>query len=164
MPQVTSEEIRKAALNTMKQLFRAMKEDANFRVLISEKDEDDLISKTVQHHGEHLKLHSFTQEHVDGYKLLAWLGCNLLDMIEDTREEQESTNQFKETTRVIVNLMAGFLQKDHGIVMPLKTRKMLAKSLYQERFNNSDHGIWMNGLYLSFHAAVKACELKANVA
>lgn len=160
MPQVSKEEIRKAALNTMKQLFRAMKEDAHFKVLISEKDEDFLINKTVQHHGEHLKLHAIRQEHVDAYKLLAWLGCNLLDLIEESRESQESTNQFKETTRVLVNLMAGFLKKDHGLELPIKSRKMMAKSLYQEKYNNSDHGIWMNGLYLSFHSAVKACELK----
>jgi len=160
MAQVPEEEIRKAALNTMRQLFRAFRKDSNFRISITEKDEDHLISKTVQHHGEHIQLHQIQQEHVDPYKLLAWLGCNLLDMIEEGRESQDPPIQFKETTRIIVNVMAGFLQKDHGIVLPIKTRRIIAKSLYQERFDNPDHGIWMNGLYLAFHLSVKGCELK----
>jgi hypothetical protein len=161
MTKVSSEEIRRAALNTMKQLFRAMKEDANFKVAISEHDEDALINKTVQHHGEHLKLHALWQRHVDGYKLLAWLGCNLLDLIKDNSEDVDGDFQFKECARILVNLMSGFLETDHGIEMPLSTRKMMAISLYQERFNNADHGIWMNGLFLSFHSAVRACELKS---
>lgn len=156
-----TKKISEAALHTMEQLFLALKNDAKFTVSISEPDEYVLIYETVQHHCEHLKLHEIRQEHVDPYKLVAWLGCNLLKMIEENRERQDPPIQFKEASRVIVNLMSGFLKADRGVTLPKKTRKIIVKSLYQEQFENSEHGIWMNGLYLSFHVAVKACELQA---
>lgn len=153
------EEIRKVAYITIKNFFDSIRNNTKFAVEISEAAEDELVRKTITHHSQHLKLHNLKQRHVDVYKLLAWVGCNTLELIKESQLDA-SDFQFKQVTMVLVNLMAGHLKADRGIALEKKTRRLLAKSLYEEKYGNPDHGIWMNGLFIAFHTAIKACNLK----
>lgn len=159
--QVSTEEIREAAYSSCMQLFLTLR-DRNCSVVTDDVALiDEVVRETVLHHRDHLKVHQVEQKHVDGYKLVSWLGCILLKKLVQTSESvgvEPGEGHFKVVSGALVDLLAGFLFEDKGVRLPDEMLNFLENMLYEEAHHNSDHGIWMNGLYAAFHAAVVALE------
>ena len=162
-PKVSEEEIQEAAYFSCEQLFITLKKRgasiAHDDALI-----DEVVIETVLHHREHLRVHEVEQRHVDAYKIVSWLGCILLKKLlqtqkKDSMEPVDSGLQFDMVAGALVDLLGGFFYEDKDIHLPDEMLEFLIKMLHEEAYNNGDHGIWMNGLYMAFHSAVVVAEL-----
>ena len=136
------------------QLFITIKDRYSAKIEIDSALIDEVVHETVMHHKEHLKVHDVEQKHVDGYKILTWLGCILIKKMEFMGSEPNEF--FNHIASSLVDLLGGFLYVDCDIRLPDEDLELLLKMLHEEDHDNSDHGIWMNGLYVAFHCAVRA--------
>ena len=147
------------------QLLITLKERDCASIVSDDALTDEVIRETVIHHREHLQVHKFEQRHVDAYKIVSWLGCILLKKLvqqkKHSMEPDDSDVQFNMVAGALVDLLGGFFWEDKGIRLPDEMLDFLIKMLHEEAYNNGDHGIWMNGLYMAFHSAVVATELQA---
>ena len=163
--QVSEEEIQEAAYYSCMQVFITLKERDCASIVTDDALIDEVISETVIHHKEHLRVHEVEQRHVDAYKIVSWLGCILLKKLVQSQKknsmEPDSGIQFNMVAGALVDLLGGFFYEDKDIRLPDEMLDFLIKMLYEEAYNNGDHGIWMNGLYMAFHSAVVATDLQA---
>lgn len=112
--------------------------------------QESMVLAALQQHDAHLTVHHINQKSIDAFKLVCWLGGSLLDM------EKANDDKCGIIIDAILRTLRQILVKESNwnLTVSLSDMKLLKGFLMQERCGNGKHGIWMNGLYLSFHCSV----------
>jgi hypothetical protein len=111
--------------------------------------EEQVVIRACAQHGKHLATHGIQQTSLDAFKLVCWLGGSWLDMLDrekDVEECRQITQGLLSTLRLILAR-----ETEWNLAVPPSTMKLLASFIEQEWRGNTEHGIWMNGLYAAFH-------------
>ena len=114
---------------------------------------DRMVLGALKQHGDHLSVHGIKQTSIDAFKVTCWLGCCCLDAL-----EKEDNHQFDVVATAMIKTLRELmvLETDWNLVPPKSAVTLLKSCLQEEWRDNGDHGIWKNGLYMSFHVAVKS--------
>lgn len=121
--------------------------------------EADIIVPMMSQHIGHLDHHEVTQEGVDPYKIVCWLGCEILSKVSCHRERPEKKIcPFRAVGEALIDTLVGLLAEDSRgrIILSEHTRRFLLQMLIAEKLEHGKHGIWQNGLYAAFHCSVFA--------
>jgi len=144
-----SETIVKAAYGVLQRFLKNVPKEYEFSI----DQVDRMVVGALKQHGEHLAVHRIKQTSIDAFKLACWLGCSCLDTLEKTDE-----HQFDVVGSAMVKSLRELMVMETAwnLVPPPSCITLLKSCLLEEWNDNYDHGIWMNGLYMSFHVAVKS--------
>lgn len=114
-----------------------------------------MVVDALKQHGDHLAIHGIEQKTIDPFKLTCWLGGSLLDAVAKGDKEGTSCDAIFDA---MLATLREFMVKETSwhLVIPKSCLKLLKGLLVQERLGNPKHGIWMNGLYMSFHCSIKS--------
>jgi hypothetical protein len=138
----------KSAFGVLGRLRKNLGSDYELRV----DREEAVVIDALKQHGDHLAVHRIEQTTIDAFKLACWLGGSLL--------EAEKTDERKCTVIIdaLIKTLREFLivETEWWLLMPPTCMALLKSLLRQERGGNYKHGIWMNGLYMSFHCSIKS--------
>ncbi len=110
-----------------------------------------IVLVALQQHGEHLKTHQIEQKSIDAFKLVCWLGGGLLEGVSKGDDAQSGAiiDALIKTLRELL-----YIESEKFLKLPGSSAALLKSLLLQEKHGNSKHGIWMNGLYMSFHCSI----------
>ncbi len=117
-------------------------------VLSDEKFEKAFI-KAIAHHFTHIKDTRLNQGTVDIYKALSWITWFMSKGCSDETVKNWSIVAGLES-------LNDCLTNDHGVCLPQSTINLLEAFLKNEIAGIYEHGIALNGLFLSFHSATEA--------
>jgi len=150
----------KEALAAVGQLIGAINADfdESLRDLLPKIDK--LLLKALTQHVSHLAHHGVDQVRVDPYKLVCWVGCSVLESV-TCNPDPKTRCPFKVVAQSLIDTLCGFLATDSDgkLIFRSETRKMLLQMLIAEKIEQSDQGIWQNGLYAAFHCSVESLRL-----
>jgi len=142
---VGGEEMKMAAYGALS----VLKDNLPASFKISEKFEDDFVISALKRHGNHLSVHTISQDHVDPLKLICWLGCAIISEIKDDTFQIQSDvltaiiNSLEETIMLETNCQISLSEND---------RNLYHRLAIEEIKGNGDHGIGFNGLFIGFHS------------
>lgn len=120
-----------------------------------------ILEKSIHQHLNHIDVHKVTQNSLDVYKMASWIGCAILD--EARSGALEPDEYFMPIVKSIVLTLKSFYYADTNIQLPEPTIEFICGLLFNELKGNQNHGIWMNGLYLSFHVALESHKVQARL-
>jgi len=109
----------------------------------------------LNQHGAHITRHIQEQSNVDPCKIVCWAGCSLLKEV-CLIKDAEGRCPAHAVADATIRTLEGFLYEDQGVCLSEKSHLLLLRMLIQEKQDNykqSEHGIWQNGLYATFHVA-----------
>lgn len=142
------EELIKTAYGVLRRLERNL--EPGYTLTVSH--EEQIVLEALQQHGDHIRVHQVEQKRLDAFKMVCWLGGSLLNAIEETDRQHQSPIIIDAVIQTLVELL--ILETRGELTMPRQTTVLLKSLLLQEMNGNPKHGIWMNGLYSSFHCCV----------
>lgn len=139
-------ELKRAAFGVLSLL----KDNLANHTTLSIQDEDEVVIAALKRHGLHLSTHAIDQTHLDPFKLVCWLGCEIVNRLDrgDGHESQAETISgavFKSLEEILA------LETDLTIGVPSDDRTLILRFLMEEIKGNPDHGIGFNGLFVAFH-------------
>ena len=138
------EDIKRAAFGAL----QALKDNLSTHSELSIEQEDDFVIAALKRHGVHLATHAVSQSHLDPFKLVCWLGCAIIDGLEDLTFHQHGVvvDAVIKTLEEILVLETSF-----RVRLTLNDRELLKRLVMAELQGNPDHGIGFNGLFVAFH-------------
>jgi hypothetical protein len=144
MPNAGSEDLKRAAFGALKLL----KDNLPAHSKLSVAREDEVVISALSRHGIHLSTHAIDQAHLDPFKLLCWIGCAIIDGIED-----ETYYQHGAVLDSLINSLEEVLVLETGqsVLLESGDRELLKRFIMEELKGNGDHGIGFNGLFIAFH-------------
>lgn len=154
----SEEERSEVAWSAIKQ-FQATLKEVYSQDLNKEQQLDSALIGMLTQHQKHLDNHVDEQSDVDPYKIVCWYGCCLLQdaiVIHSNNTSERVACPSKIIAKAMVNTLNGFLYQDSHKKFYLSEEQcnFLVRMLMMEKKDNKEHGIWQNGLYSSFYAAL----------
>lgn len=145
------EKLAKSAFGVVQRFVANLKA----RYPLSKAQIEAMVVDALKQHGDHLAIHGIVQKSIDAFKLTCWLGGSLLKAVEKNDKEKESCDAIFDA---MIATLREFMVKETNwhLVIPKSCMILLKSLLVQERIGNAKHGIWMNGLYMSFHCSIKS--------
>lgn len=142
-----SERMVKSAYGVLQRIIKSLEPEYS---LTADKLED-VVLDALKQHGAHLAVHNIQQTNIDAFKLTCWIGGSLLERLEKNDGHQCGIviDAILKTLRELM-----ILETQWFLLVPPKCMALLKSFLLQEWNGNTKHGIWMNGLYMSFHNAI----------
>jgi hypothetical protein len=146
MPQEDGEELKKAAFGVLSLL----KDNLGAHSILSIEDEDEVVIAALKRHGLHLSTHAIDQTHLDPFKLICWLGVEIVSRLEegDGFEHQAGTI-LDAVIKSLEEVLA--LETSLSVRVPQDDKMLIKRFLMEEIKGNPDHGIGFNGLFVAFH-------------
>lgn len=139
----------KSAFGAFKRLSRNLEPNYEFHP----SQQETVVLDALTQHGEHLRVHQIEQKTIDAFKLVCWLGGSILKGLEHNEDgDRQSVVVIDALIKTLEELL--IIESEAVLILPAATRTLLKSLLRQERSNNPNHGIWMNGLYMSFHCPI----------
>ena len=150
-PEEKDLEVKKAAFGVYRRLESIL--EGLYNVTVEPQEWDETIVSALTRHDGHLSLHRIHQKSLDPLKFSCWLCGALLD-----RRKKVSDGQVE--GRKIISATIHYLLKDLLLLetkrkadIPRETCDLIEKLVFEEYFGSPEHGVGMNGLFLSFHCA-----------
>lgn len=146
MPEGDGEELKKAAFGVL----TVLKDNLVAHSSLSIVDEYEVVIAALKRHGVHLSTHAIDQTHLDPFKLICWLGAEVIGRLDrgDGVESQAET-----ILGAVIKSLEEVLALETKLAVTLRPNdKTLIKRLLMEEIKgNCDHGIGFNGLFVAFH-------------
>lgn len=138
------EDIKRAAFGAL----QILKDNLPKGCELSIDKEDNIVIAALKRHGTHLHTHTVSQHHLDPYKLVCWLGCAIIDGIEDVEFHQHEL-----VLDAVIKTLEEFLvyETSYRVCVIPNDRELLKRLIMAELKGNPDHGIGFNGLWFAFH-------------
>jgi hypothetical protein len=138
------DEIKRAAYGAL----QVLKDNLPVNCELSIEREENVVMVALKRHSDHLLTHAVNQSHLDPFKLVCWLGCAIVDGLEDPTFYQHGVvvDSLITTLEEILVLETAF-----RIRVTDNDRKLLQRLVLEELKGNTDHGIGFNGLFVAFH-------------
>ena len=124
---------------------------------VSIDQEEEIVAQALSQHAAHLKFHQIEQKSLDPFKFVCWMGGCFLAGIE---RGEGNTSQCEAVIDSILHSLEELLivESEAKLILPASSAILLKSMLLQEHAKNGAHGIWMNGLYVSFHCTCASYE------
>jgi hypothetical protein len=138
------ESIKRAAFGALQML----KDNLPKGCKLSIDKEDNVVIIALKRHGTHLDTHQVSQHHLDPYKLVCWLGCAIIEGIEDETFYQQGT-----VVDAIIKTLEEFLvyETSYRVCVTPNDRELFKRLMKAEMTGSPQHGIGFNGLFMAFH-------------
>jgi hypothetical protein len=138
------ESIKRAAFGALQILKDNLPEGCKLSI----DKEDNVVITALKRHGTHLDTHTVSQHHLDPYKLVCWLGCAIIDGIEDVTFYQQRV-----VVDAIIKTLEEFLAYETSCQVRVtpNDRELLKRLMMAELTGKPEHGIGFNGLFMAFH-------------
>lgn len=142
----TEEDLKRAAFGVLK----VLKDNVGERHTLSISQEDEIVIAALKRHGAHLSTHGIDQKHLDPFKLIAWLGCEIINGL-------ERGDGFEHQAGVVLDSIIKSLEEilafetEKYVCVRSEDKELLKRLLLQELLHNPAHGIGFNGLFIAFH-------------
>lgn len=139
------EEIKLAAFGALS----ALKDNLPDNCKLSIEDEDEVVISALKRHGEHLSTHAVDQGHLDPFKLLCWIGCEIIARLEQDVSFHQHGVVLESLIKSLEEIL--FLETNYEVRLTDKDRTLIKRFVMEELKGNGDHGIGFNGLFVAFH-------------
>jgi len=147
MTKENDQRIVKSAYGVLQRLIKNL--PANF---LKDNELDDVVVEALKQHGDHLAVHGIVQESIDAFKLACWLGGSILDT--KKKEPQECGTVINALLKTLREFL--YKESEKALIVPKDTVALFKSCIVQQQKGNDRHGIWMNGLYVSFHCSLSS--------
>ena len=130
-------------------LLQILKDNLPDHCKLSVENEYEVVVSALKKHSAHLNTHAVRQKHIDPFKLLSWVGCALIQGLENG----ESYHQHDQILEALINSLEEMLmlETDAKVRLPKPDRVLIHSLMMEEIKKNPDHGIGFNGLFVAFH-------------
>lgn len=139
-------ELKKAAFGVLSLL----KDNLATHSELSIADEDEVVIAALKRHGAHLSTHAIDQTHLDPFKLICWLGCEIVNRLDRGEGFQTQASTVCDSVIKSLEEILG-LETDLTVNVPSEDKTLIKRLLMEELNGNTDHGIGFNGLFIAFH-------------
>lgn len=119
-------------------------------IKLSFEDELEVVRAALKRHDLHISTHAIDQTHIDPFKLVCWLGWEILDRLDRGQGSETQAATVAESVMKTLNEILS-IETDRAIYLKSADKKLLLGLLMEEHKGNGDHGIGFNGLFVAFH-------------
>ena len=117
---------------------------------LSIEDEYEMVIAALNRHGIHLSTHAIDQTHLDPFKLLCWLGCEIVGRLEKGEGFDHQAETILDSVIQSLEIVLA-LETENGLRLDVPDKMLFKRFLMEEIWGNGNHGIGFNGLFVAFH-------------